>query len=290
MGNVELNRYSRPAMFRRMALVSWARPSDPQVYARAEVDVGKALEFARQESERAGVQVTLAHLVLRAVALALREFPEANALVRWNRIYTRKRVHMFFHVALPGKKPDLSGVIVRDADAKAPAQIAQELREKIKAVRSGADGEIARTQRMLDRIPSCLYRPLLRAIGFLQYTLNLDLSRLGMPRDPFGGAAVTSIGSFGISEAFAPLPPITRIPLLVSVGKVEPRPVVRDGAIVIRPVCVLCATFDHRIMDGYLAGKLAKFVTRYLADPPWREKASGGSSCGRSPGQSGEGA
>jgi pyruvate dehydrogenase E2 component (dihydrolipoamide acetyltransferase) len=267
MPNVELNRYSRPAMFRRMALVSWGRPSDPQVYARAEVDVGKALEFARQESERAGVSVTPAHLVLRAVALALREYRDANAIVRWNRIYTRKRVHVFFHVAVPGKKPDLSGVVVRDADAKDPAAIAGELREKVKAVRSGSDEDLARTRRMLDRIPSCLYRPLLGAIGFLQYTLNLDLSRLGMPRDAFGGAAVTSVGSFGVSEAFAPLPPITRLPILVSVGKVEQRPAVRDGAIVIRPTCVLCATFDHRIMDGYLAGKLAKFVTRYLADP-----------------------
>jgi len=41
----------------------------------------------------------------------------------------------------------------------------------------------------------------------------------------------------------------------------------RDGAVVIRPICVLCATFDHRIMDGLMAGKLAKFVGRYLGNP-----------------------
>jgi pyruvate/2-oxoglutarate dehydrogenase complex dihydrolipoamide acyltransferase (E2) component len=32
-------------------------------------------------------------------------------------------------------------------------------------------------------------------------------------------------------------------------------------------VCILCAAFDHRVMDGLLAAKLAKFAARYLADP-----------------------
>ena len=125
---------------------------------------------------------------------------------------------------------------------------------------------------MLDRIPSLLSRVILRVLCFFQYTLNLNLSRLGIPRDPFGGVAVTSVGSLGISEAFAPLSPITRTPIVLAVGKVEDKPVVRDGAIVIRPMCVLCATFDHRIMDGYLAGKLGKFLTRYLADPGQYER------------------
>jgi hypothetical protein len=120
---------------------------------------------------------------------------------------------------------------------------------------------------MLDKTPSFLYRLVLRVIEFFQYTLNLNLSRFGIPQDPFGGAGVTSVGSLGMPEAFAPLSPITRMPIVISVGKVEEKPVVRDGSIVIRPMCVLCATLDHRIMDGYLAAKLAKFVTRCLADP-----------------------
>ena len=61
--------------------------------------------------------------------------------------------------------------------------------------------------------------------------------------------------------------PITRAPLVISVGRVEDRPVVRGGQIVARPMLVLCATFDHRVMDGLMAGKLAKSVVRYLSDP-----------------------
>jgi hypothetical protein len=195
-------------MWRKMAVVNWGDAVDPQVYARAEADMGKALEYAWKESQRAGVQITPTHLVLRAVALCLKKHPDAHAVIRWNRVYLRKRVNVFCHVLIPGKKPDLSGVILRDADTKDMVAIARELREKVKAVRKGTDAELARSRRMLDRIPSFLYRIVLRLVCFLQYTLNLNLTRLGIPQDPFGGAAVTSVGSFGIPEAFAPLSPI----------------------------------------------------------------------------------
>lgn len=265
MPNVELHKYSRPSMWRRMSLVNWRHPADPQVYARTEVDMTNALEYAQKESQRGDVTITPTHLVIRAVALCLKKYPDTNAIIRWNRVYTREQINIFCHVAIPGEKPDLSGVIVRDADTKNLAEIARELREKVNEARRGADKDFAKTRRMLDRIPGVLFPMFLRIVSFWQYTLNLTLP--GMPRDPFGGALVTSVGSLGISEAFAPLSPITRAPMVVSVGKVEDRPVVRDGAVVVRPMCVLCATFDHRIMDGLMAGKLAKFAGRYLADP-----------------------
>jgi pyruvate dehydrogenase E2 component (dihydrolipoamide acetyltransferase) len=237
--------------------------------------MSKALEYARQVSEQAGVTITPTHLVLRCVGLCLREFPQANATVRRNRVYQRKRADVFCHVAVPGKKPDLSGLVLRDVDCKPLAEIARELQDRVRAVRRGADPELARTRRMLHRTPSLLYRPMLRLIDFFHGTLNWNLRWLGIPQDPFGGVLVTSVGSLGISEAFAPLSPISRTPAVIAIGKVEDKPVARDGRVVIRPVCVLCGTFDHRVMDGYLLGKMAKFVTRYFADPQAVEKRLG---------------
>jgi pyruvate dehydrogenase E2 component (dihydrolipoamide acetyltransferase) len=274
MFNVELHPHSRPAPWRKMSLTNWRHPTDPQVYARSEIDMAQALEYAARLSQSAGVTVAPLHLVIRALALCFKEYPDTNALVRRGRVYARKRINIFCHVAIPGKKPDLSGVILRDADTKDPAAIARELRDKVRAARNGTDPEFAKTKRTLDRIPSWLFRPLLGVLDLFQYTLNLNLGWLGLPQDPFGGALVTSVGSLGISEAFAPLSPITRAPIVVSVGKVEEKPVVCDGQIVARPVCVLCLTFDHRVMDGLLAAKMAKFVARYLAEPERFEKAS----------------
>ena len=255
-----------------MSFGNWKNTTDPQVYGRLEVDLASTMEYARRETERTGVKITPTHLVIRGVALALREYPDANSLIRWNRVYQRKKIDIFCQVAIPGEKPDLSGTTIREVDRKRPFEIAQELREQSQAVRKAEDREFVKTRKTLNVIPSGFSRFVLRFVAFLQYTLNLNLSFIGLPRDPFGGVMVTSIGSLGISEAYPPLVPMSRVPFLVSVGKVEDKPVVRDGQIAIRPECVLTATFDHRIMDGLLIGKLAEFVTSYLSAPEEYEK------------------
>jgi pyruvate dehydrogenase E2 component (dihydrolipoamide acetyltransferase) len=255
-----------------MSLAAWRHSVDPQVYARLEVDMSEALRYARAESQRTDVRIAPVHLVMRSVALALRRHADANAIVRWNRVYTRKRVHIFSQVAIPGKRPDLSGAILRDVDRKSPAEVARELQSKTAEIRRGVDEEFSRTRRTLDKTPALVYRPVLGLIDFLQFTLNFRLRFLGLAPDPFGAAMVTDVGTLGVSEALAPLVPRTRVALVVAVGKVEDRPVAREGNVVIRPMCTLGVTFDHRIMDGLLAAKLAKVVVRYLSDPGVYEK------------------
>ncbi len=283
MPNVELQPYSRPSMWRRMSFANWADPVDPQVYGRLEIDMSSALRFADEESVRTGAKVTPTHLVVRAVALALARFPDANALIRWRRVYQRKHVDVFCQIAIPGEKPDLSGTVLRDADGKRPGDLAIELQNKAAEVRNGRDREMVKTRHTLDRPPSMFSRFILNFIAFLSYTLNLNLKSLGIPRDPFGGAMVSSIGSLGIPEGWPPLVPMSSTPLLVAVGRIEDKPVVREGPsgkeIVIRPMCVLSCTFDHRVMDGFLGGRLARFVEEYFADP-WaveKEATAGGS-------------
>ena len=50
--------------------------------------------------------------------------------------------------------------------------------------------------------------------------------------------------------------------LVAFVGAVGPRPVVRDGAVVIRSMMTLSVAFDHRVVDGAAA---AAFVTSIKA-------------------------
>jgi len=267
MPNIDLMPYEKPSLWRKMSFGNWGDYTDPQVYGRLEVDMSAALAWAAEESSKSGEKITPTHLVVRAVALALAKYPEANVMVRWNKPYLRKNVDVFCQVAIPGERPDLSGATIRNADRKTPSELARELREKATRVRNGTDKELGSSRKSFDLIPALLSRFVFKLMGFLCYTLNLDLSSLGLPKDPFGSAMVTSIGSLGIAEAYPPLVPMSRVPTLVAVGKVEDKPVVRDGQIVIRPTCVLTATFDHRIMDGFTAGKLARFLTEYLEHP-----------------------
>ena len=72
---------------------------------------------------------------------------------------------------------------------------------------------------------------------------------------------------FGIKYGFAPLVPAMRLSCLIGVGRAEERAVVVDGKVVVRTILPLTATLDHRVIDGFHAGKLAATLTSLLADP-----------------------
>jgi pyruvate dehydrogenase E2 component (dihydrolipoamide acetyltransferase) len=107
----------------------------------------------------------------------------------------------------------------------------------------------------------------MRAISYLIYDLDLDLSRLGIVKDEFGSAMVTNVGTFGLAQALAPLVPFSRTPLIVLVGEVTERPVAEGGRVVVRPMVNLGVTFDHRFMDGFHGGAMLQLFRAYLEDP-----------------------
>ena len=267
MPNVQLRPHQRSSMWRKMSFANWRDAKDPSVYGRVEVDMGPAMQFAAAETERTGETVTPTHMIVRGLALGLRNVPASNVCLRLDRSYERQDVDIFCQIAIPGEKPDLSGATLRQVDTKTPLEIARELRDRAEKVRQGTDKEFGDTRKLLNFFPVFVMRFLLWLVGILSYTFNLDLRWAGLPRDPFGGAMVTSIGSLGIDEAYPPLVPMSRVSLLLAIGALKDRPVVIDGEIVIRPVCVITATFDHRVMDGFVAGKLTQQVLRYMADP-----------------------
>ena len=275
--NVRGRWLKRPTAWRKISLQTWRTPDNPTIHGTLEIDVGPLQEFLARRSAESGVKCTMTHAVSRALAVLLRRHPDCNVLVRRRKIWLRDDVDVFHQVAMPSEtepgRVDLSGATIRKADTKRIEAIAEELRARAAAVRQEKDGDMARTRSMLLRLPGFLTRWVLRLVGWLQYTLNLRVPTT--PRDPFGGAMVTSVGMMGIKSAFVPLVTFSRVPIIVVVGQVEDRPVVRDGQVVVRPMCTLTATMDHRVLDGAQAAQLAAGMTRLLEEPERLDEALG---------------
>jgi pyruvate/2-oxoglutarate dehydrogenase complex dihydrolipoamide acyltransferase (E2) component len=254
--------------FRRMAAAMWSNPRDPSIYGTMDVDAGPALAFLEAQRTRTDAKLTVTHLVARAVALALRDQPEINAKVRfWGKLEQRTSIDLFLTVATDGGK-DLSGVRIDRADQRSLVDIADELRKRARDIRSGDDASYKKSRAGFSKLPWWLMRAALRAGEVGVNELHLDLPGLGMPHDAFGSAMITSVGMFGIDTAFAPFVPMARVPILILVPEVRPRPVVVGGdRVEVRPVMRLCATFDHRIVDGFAAGKLARRLHALFAAP-----------------------
>lgn len=252
--------------FRRMAAAMWKRPNDPTIYGNTEVDMTKALAVI-DEQRKAGHKVTVTHLVAKALAVAVSKHPEMNAKVRfWGKLERRKTVDVFLQVASDDGR-DLSGHLVREADKLSLAEFARGLRDAAERIRSDADPKFKQSKTMLRLLPWWVLMPFLAIASFLTNELNIDLSSSGMPDDPFGTAMVTSLGMHGVDEAYAPMTPVARCMMLLLVPAVNDKVVVEAGVMVIRPMIKLCATFDHRIVDGFSAAVLCREIRALLADP-----------------------
>ena len=161
--------------------------------------------------------------VLRACALALREYPELNARLEGGEIVQLDRYDLGFAVQTD---EGLVVPVVRGCETHSVEEIDLEVRRLAEAARAGMllPGE-------------------LRGSTF----------------------TVTSAGKLaGLLQT-----PIVNHPevAILSVGRIAPRPVVRDGEIVARQVGLVAITFDHRVVDGARAAEFGLAVIRRLEDP-----------------------
>ena len=80
-----------------------------------------------------------------------------------------------------------------------------------------------------------------------------------------GTFTITNVGPLG-GTALIPTINYPEVAIL-GMGKVQEKPVVRDGEIVIRKMLPLTLSFDHRIADGADAARFVSEMVRLLSDP-----------------------
>lgn len=121
----------RGAIARNMAL-GWQAP---RVAMGVEADVSACRAWLRAQSVGEGdAKPTITACVLRATALALAAHPRMNALLKDNVVECQGAVHLGLAVALD---EGLMVPVIRDAEAKPVAQLAQETRALAASTRAG---------------------------------------------------------------------------------------------------------------------------------------------------------
>jgi pyruvate dehydrogenase E2 component (dihydrolipoyllysine-residue acetyltransferase) len=222
---VELNRLQR-TVARRMAE---SKATAPDFVMTLEVDMDDAVEFRKQLKAAAGDGVggggvpSFNDLVIKAAALALRDFPRANGAYRDGQFELYSRINV--GVAVAGQDA-LVVPTVFDADRKGLGTIAAEARRLAERVRDGA---------------------------------------ITPPELSAGTFTISNLGMYGIRRFVAVInPPQAAI---LAVGELSPKPVVRDGEVVIRNTLELTLTCDHRILYGAEAAEFLAKIREYLEAP-----------------------
>jgi pyruvate dehydrogenase E2 component (dihydrolipoamide acetyltransferase) len=226
----ELSRTQR-TIARRMAE---SKATIPDFTLTADIDMERCVELRaelkRLSRDDAGGRVpTYNDMIVKACALALREHPRANGSYRDGRFELHSRVNVGVAVAATSAEPTGGALVVPTVfDADTKAL-----------------GEIARETRAL-------------AAQVRDGTIT--------PPELSGGTfTVSNLGMYGIVQFTAIVnPPQAAI---LAVGAVEPRPVARDGEIVVLHAMSVTLSCDHRILYGADAATFLARVRELLEEP-----------------------
>jgi len=250
-----------------LAIATWSAPREGNIYGKITVEATAATQYIEHLRETTGDRVTMTHLVGKAAGIALAQCPTLNGRILWGKFCPHTTVDLAFLVALEDGK-NLAKVKVERIDEKPISQVFTELGEGAGKLRRGEDEAFKKSQNPLKWMPSWLIRPVVWATGWLTSALGVSAPVFGLEAFPFGSGLITSVGMFGLDEAFVPPTPFTRVPLYVLIGAVHDAAVVRDGEVVIRQMVTITSTIDHRFIDGFQGGVLAK-VMRASLEAPW---------------------
>jgi pyruvate dehydrogenase E2 component (dihydrolipoamide acetyltransferase) len=245
----------------------YTTPTDSRVYGTLDIDVTEAKRFMKEQRE-SGVKITMVHLATAVLARAVAfDVPEMNCFIRRGAVVGRNRLDVMVPVAMDGE--GVTSVIVRDAHARPVSDIAEEINRKASAARKGKETKVAENKYLLNRIPWPLRRPVFRLLKWITVDMGFEIKALGLSANSFGSFVVSDIGSHGLATGMTALMPAAKVPAVIVLGKIEDKPVVRNGEIVIRTILPLTGTFDHRIVDGAQIGKLARGIKRNFRKPEW---------------------
>ena len=214
-----------------------SKQTSPHVTTVFEVDMTAVVRHREQHKEsyrRRGVRLTYTPYFVAAAAKALRLVPEANARFHSadeeSSLVLLRRVHIGVAVAL---EQGLIVPVIRDADERNLQGLARAVNDLAQQARAGE--------------------------------LAPDATRGGTFTITNHGVTGSLLGTPIINQPQA---------AILGVGAIVKRPVVRssgasllpsaDDAIVIRPMCYLSFSFDHRILDGARADAFMSHVVEEL--------------------------
>jgi len=253
MKNIQYKPKEKLSPWRKVSLASWKPRGDSSAYCLEDIEMDEAKRYCAEN------RINMNGFLIKALSKTIEKAPKINSTVRFWKIRQRDEISVFFHTAKDAATDDLSGIVIEDGHSKTMAEINSEYFNKIRSFRTSHSTH-DQSKKIVGLLPGFLSKPLMNLYSFIAYTLNLNLGIFKSPKNAFGSVMLTAVGSLGISKAICPIAPYTKVPMVISFGKIEKRPVALNDSISIKELCTFGFTFDHRIMDGI---HFAEFLNRF---------------------------
>lgn len=269
MQNIKIGKRMSGISYRKISVPGWSHPNDSSIYCQLELETANAMAFIEGINNKHNKnEITLTHFIVKILGECFYKYNVLNLVLIRNKLFLRKETNVFVSTLLRKKKgKDLSGVSVKDVPNLNLDEIADIVGKQVEILRKSKESELEVVQSSVKWIPTLLLGVVYEIIDFVIYALNLSPRLFGLPADPIGSVIVTNVGSLGLENAFVPLVPYTRCPLVVAIGKTKNKPAVEKDIVVPKLMTSLNFTLDHRYADGADVGLFLHHFKKIFENP-----------------------
>lgn len=214
------------------------------------------------------IPCTLNDVLVAAVARGLIQTPEMDRFVAGHRLYQRYEPSITFSMKRErkNKKSKISTVKQVIRPDHTILTMIQDVRSKVKVERSDKKTTADTEFQVLNLMPRPMFRGAFSLVRLLDY-FNL-LPGFFIKTDPMHTSIfMANLGSVNMAAGYHHLYEYGTCPLFIMIGKLEDKPMVVDGEVVVKPVIHIRFSYDERIDDGMTAGNGIYEFTGALENP-----------------------
>lgn len=225
------------------------------------------LDYIERANKHFDLDIT--HCLVAACRQGLWDNPKMNQFIAGRRLYRRKYEALTFSMKRQkmNKEAKLSAVKLRvDNRNESFRELVERMNSHIYEERSEKETYTDKELGIFTQLP----RPLLElALDALRWADSHNLVPGDFIKNDgfYTSIFIANLGSLGMNAGYHHLYEYGTCPLFLMVGKIEERPVVEDGKIVIRKILPLRWTYDERIDDGLTSKYGMQSVRECLEDP-----------------------
>ena len=251
---------------KKINYTSWSNNYDPQTYTTIKLDITKIIPYLKQKSEEIKVHLTPTIFSVKLMSIILKKYPEVYGFIKFGRYDTKEGVDICCLVEV-GDGKELANTTISDCETKNFIQITNELNKSVKLLRERKNKDQNFKMKIFKFIPTFITGPFIQIVSYLS-SIGVRIDAVGLKRFEFGSCVITSLGKLDIDNSFAPIPPLTFAPILLTLCSKYTRNKKDDeGNIETKTYLRMNFTCDYRFFEPKIVSSIIKDIHLIGEDP-----------------------
>ena len=245
---------------------TWSNIHEPDTYTTVKLDITKIVPYLKKKSEQIKENITPTIFTIKLMAIILKKYPEVYGYIKFGRYEPKDGIDICCIVQV-GEGSELANATISNCEKKSFKDITKELNDSVKILRARKNKDQNIKMTMFRFVPTFLTGPITQIVSYLS-SIGLKVKAIGLRKFEFGSFVITSIGGLGIEHSFAPIPPFTFAPLLLTLCKKYTVNKKReDESIEEKTYLKMNFTADYRFFNPSNSSCIFKDIHLYGEDP-----------------------